>query len=105
MFLGGCSLFSAQIEVIGMVAGILTTGAFIPQVVKTYLTRSTKDLSLSWLALTNLGILLWLTYGWLLQAWPIIVANLVSLILMSAQLIMKLVFSRQQTLTLPLEQD
>jgi MtN3 and saliva related transmembrane protein len=69
------------IDLIGSVAGILTTVAFIPQVVKTWRTRSTRDISLAMWLLFWLGVATWTVYGVLLQAWPIIIANVVTLCL------------------------
>jgi MtN3 and saliva related transmembrane protein len=67
------------IVVIGLLAGAFTTTAFVPQVVKTLRTRSTKDISLGMFAVTAVGLVLWLTYGVLAGAAPVIVANAISL--------------------------
>ncbi len=78
------------IDVLGSVAGILTTLAFVPQVVKTWKTRSAKDLSLAMILTFWLGILLWLIYGIYIRAMPIIVANAVTLVLEGSILWFKL---------------
>ena len=62
----------------------------MPQVVKTWRTRSAADISLQMFAIMTLGTALWLAYGIILTDWPIIGANGVSLALTSAILILKL---------------
>jgi MtN3 and saliva related transmembrane protein len=66
-------------DLIGILAGILTTSAFLPQVVKTIRTKSTKDISLGMFSVTATGLALWLTYGILAGALPVIIANAFSL--------------------------
>lgn len=63
------------LELLGYAAGLLTTIAFFPQVLKTWRTRSTQDISLVMFSTFTLGVLLWAIYGVLLQSWPIIIAN------------------------------
>jgi len=67
------------IRILGYVAGTITTLAFVPQVVRSLRTRSTADLSLSWLSAFITGVALWLVYGILLREPPIIAANAVTL--------------------------
>jgi len=69
------------IDVVGSIAGALTTAAFIPQALKVYKTKHTKDLSLVMLAVFSLGVILWLYYGVLLVALPVIIANIITLFL------------------------
>lgn len=66
---------------VGSAAALLTTLAFVPQVVKTLRTRSTRDISLSMWVLFSSGVALWLVYGVLLDAWPVIAANAATLVL------------------------
>ena len=79
-------------EVIGSMAATLTTVSFIPQVWKIWQTRHTKDISLIMYAAFTCGVALWLVYGILLSAWPIIIANSITLLLSGAVLTMKLRF-------------
>jgi MtN3 and saliva related transmembrane protein len=74
----------------GVVAGILTTGAFMPQVIKSWRTRHTKDLSAGMLVLLTSGAALWLLYGIRLNDMPIIGANGVTLLLIIALIIAKI---------------
>jgi MtN3 and saliva related transmembrane protein len=79
---------------IGLIAGALTTIAFIPQVVKTYRSRSAKDLSLTMFLVFSIGILLWLVYGILINEWPVIIANAITLLLSLVLLSFKLTFKK-----------
>ncbi len=69
-----------QITILGLAAGTLTTIAFIPQLMKTWQTKSAKDVSFLMLITFNIGIFLWLVYGIYLQALPIILANGITLV-------------------------
>lgn len=66
--------------ILGFTAAICTTIAFIPQAVKVYKTKHTKDISLGMFSLLNLGFVLWLIYGIILNSYPIILANAVTII-------------------------
>jgi len=66
------------VELIGMVAGVLTTCAFFPQVVKTVKSRSTDDLSWTWLIMTICGVFLWLVYGVYINSASLVFANAVT---------------------------
>lgn len=81
-----------QIQLVGLLAGTLTTIAFLPQVVKTWKSRSAKDLSLGMFSLFCSGVALWLWYGIMVQDIPVIAANLVTLMLASTLLFFKLRF-------------
>ncbi len=67
------------ITLIGFTAAILTTIAFIPQALKTIKTKNTKDLSLPMYLILTTGILFWLIYGILINDFPIIAANSITL--------------------------
>ncbi len=75
---------------LGLIAGALTTAAFIPQVVKTWKSKHTLDISLGMFAIFSAGVLLWLLYGIQLGALPIILANGVTLVLSLTILVFKL---------------
>jgi MtN3 and saliva related transmembrane protein len=79
---------------LGLVAGSLTTLAFVPQVVKIWRTRSADDISTIMFLLFSTGVLLWLLYGIALNAPPIIVANGVTLVLALLVLVLKFRFRR-----------
>jgi MtN3 and saliva related transmembrane protein len=75
---------------VGLIAGWCTTLAFVPQVVKTWRTRSTSDISLGMFLVLVFGIILWLLYGLLIGDVPLIAANAVTLFLTAAILAFKL---------------
>ena len=77
------------ISIIGLVAAFLTTGAFVPQAVKTIKTKSTEDLSLATFSMMFTGTICWFTYGWLNDDLPIILANLIASFLTGTILILK----------------
>lgn len=76
--------------VLGTLAAIFTTIAFIPQVWHVVKTKSTKDISLTMFILFTLGVTFWLLYGVALGAMPVIVANTLVLILSAIILIYKI---------------
>ena len=78
------------VEIIGFAAAISTTIAFLPQAIKTWKTRRTKDLSIGLFSLLTIGVLLWLVYGILINSGPVIIANVFTFILASTILIFKL---------------
>ena len=75
---------------LGSFAGFCTTIAFLPQVLKVWRSRSARDISLGMYAIFTIGIFCWLAYGWMLAIWPIIIANIVTLVLVAALVVMKL---------------
>jgi len=79
-------------DLVGYIAATLTTLAFLPQLLKTWASRSARDVSLGTFLLFTTGVALWLVYGILAGAWPVIAANAVTLILAGMILAMKLRF-------------
>ena len=79
-------------EAIGVVAAVLTTISFIPQVWHSFKTRDVSGISLGMYSVFTVGIALWLVYGILLMAWPLIMANGITLSFAIAILVMKLRF-------------
>lgn len=77
---------------IGLIAGFCTTIAFLPQVIKTWKSRSAKDISLGMYAVFCTGVLLWLSYGFLINDLPIIITNLITIVLAASILYFKLSF-------------
>ena len=78
------------IEIIGTAAASLTTLSFLPQAIKVIRTKHTKDLSLPMYTLFTLGVALWLTYGILINNFPIILANGITVILAALILLYKI---------------
>ena len=77
-------------DLLGFVAGTLTTMAFWPQLQKTWATKSAGDVSLGMLIIFSTGVALWLCYGLVLHSWPIILTNVVTLGMTIAILALKL---------------
>lgn len=68
-------------EIAGFVAGILTTSAFLPQLIKIIKSRHTKDLSILTYVIFCSGIVIWIFYGIALKSLPIIIFNVITLLL------------------------
>ena len=75
---------------IGYLAALLTTVAFVPQALHTLRSRDTRGISLAMYAIFTVGVGCWLAYGLLLDSWPMILANIVTLGLSAAILALKL---------------
>jgi MtN3 and saliva related transmembrane protein len=78
------------ISLIGFSAAACTTLAFLPQVIKSLRLKETRDLSLPMCILMTTGIALWLAYGILTQDLPITIANIISVVLMTTLLVLKI---------------
>lgn len=81
-------------DAIGFSAAFLTTASFVPQVWHTFRTRDVSGISLAMYCAFTLGVALWLVYGLSLGAWPVVVANTITLMLALAILVMKLRYGR-----------
>lgn len=79
-------------DFIGYLAASLTTLSFVPQAWHTFRTRDVSGISLGMYSAFTGGAALWLVYGLLLGAWPVVVANAITLALAAAILMMKLRF-------------
>jgi MtN3 and saliva related transmembrane protein len=77
-------------DIIGFAAACLTTASFVPQVWHTFRTKDVSGISLGMYACFTLGVFLWLVYGLVVGAWPIVVANAITLALALSILVMKL---------------
>lgn len=87
---------NAMDDLIGYLAASLTTLSFLPQALHTFRTRDVSGISLGMYTLFTSGVALWLAYGLLLGAWPLIAANGLTLALALAILVMKLRYSRRR---------
>jgi MtN3 and saliva related transmembrane protein len=77
-------------ELIGIIAGVLTTIAFLPQAIKIWRSKSARDVSLSMFVCFCTGVVLWVIYGFMLGAFPVILANVVTLCIAATILVFKL---------------
>lgn len=78
------------LTILGLTAGFCTTLAFLPQVLKTWRTRSTADISLGMFSVLVFGIVLWLIYGAMMGDLPLVASNTVTLILAGTILLLKI---------------
>jgi len=78
------------LELVGLIAAVLTTGAFVPQVYKLYKTKSTADVSLTMYSSLFIGVMLWLYYGFQKESIPIILANAITGLLILTVIFLKL---------------
>ena len=78
-----------SVDLIGYLAAILTTVAFVPQALTSWRTRDLSGVSLPMYSIFTAGVAMWLAYGVMLASWPIIVANAVTLALSGAVLVLK----------------
>ena len=86
---------STFVTVVGLAAAVCTTGAILPQLVKAWTTGQTDDISMNMLLVLASGLALWVAYGVLKADIVIILANGISLILISGLLCLKMMHLRQ----------
>jgi MtN3 and saliva related transmembrane protein len=84
---------------LGLLAGALTTGAWLPQIVRTWRTRSAGDISWGYLAAMGLGFVLWLLYGVAADSVAVAVTNVVGLVLVASLAAVKVRADEPLTLT------
>jgi MtN3 and saliva related transmembrane protein len=78
------------INVLGLIAGTLTTIAFLPQLHKTWTSKSAKDVSSVMMITFCIGVFLWFVYGLAIHAMPVVVSNAVTLVLALLILVLKI---------------
>ena len=83
-------------DIFGYFAAILTTAAFLPQLIKTLKTKKADDVSLTTLIMFNAGVLSWIIYGYKISSTPILIANLITLVINLLILISKIYFSKMK---------
>ena len=86
-----------NVDIFGYLAAVLTTAAFLPQLIKTLKTKKADDVSLTTLIMFIIGVLSWVIYGYQISSTPILIANLITLILNLLILISKIFFSKTLT--------
>ena len=75
---------------IGLIAGVCTTIAYVPQAIKVIKTKHTKDISLATYLMLTIGVFLWLVYGISVKDLPVAIANSITFIFASIILILKI---------------
>ena len=88
-------MITFNIESFGYFAAILTTLAFLPQLIKTLKTRKAEDVSLITLVMFLTGVFSWIIYGYKISSTPILIANIITFILNLLILIFKITFSKK----------
>jgi len=83
-----------NVDIFGYFAAIFTTIAFLPQLIKTLITKKAEDVSLTTLIMFIVGVLSWIIYGYEISSKPILVANVITLILNLLILTSKIYFSK-----------
>jgi len=81
---------------VGSVAAVCTTGAFVPQVVRVWRLKSAGEISLTTFSVFALGTLVWLIYGLLIGSIPVILANGVTLVLALTIVMLKVTYDRNE---------
>ena len=84
-------------DIVGSLAAILTTISFLPQAWHSFKTKDVSGVSLGMYSVFTVGVALWLVYGLLLRAWPIVVANVITLALAVAILGMRVAYGRARS--------
>ena len=84
------------VDFLGLAAATLTTGCFVPQVVRLWRTRNAEGISLVTFAAFSAGVALWLGYGLILGSWPIILSNVITLFLTFAIIVLTVRFRRKE---------
>lgn len=77
-------------ELIGLLAGLLTTISLIPQVRHSLRTRDLAGVSLHMYLLYTIGVALWALYGLDIGSWPVLITNMITFVLASIVLALKL---------------
>ena len=88
-------MYSLNIEFFGYFAAILTTAAFLPQLIKTLKTKKADDVSLITLIMFICGVGSWIIYGYAISSIPVLIANIITFILNLFILISKIYYSRK----------
>ena len=84
-----------NIEIFGYFAAVLTTIAFIPQLLKTFISKKAEDVSLTTLIMFLTGVGSWIIYGFRINSKPILIANIITFILNLLILIFKLNYTKK----------
>ena len=79
-----------MVTLLGLLAGLMTTVAFVPQVIKTWRTQATHDISLTTFAIFTTGVFAWLVYGIVIEDAPLVMANAVTFVLAGTILYLKI---------------
>ncbi len=82
---------------VGVAAALCSMSSFVPQVLKILREKDASSVSLRMYVVTVTGFALWTAYGFMLQSWPLIGSNVISLVLSGAVLVLKLRYGEGET--------
>lgn len=85
---------SQTTDLIGAIAGTLTTISFVPQVMRVFKTRQTRDISMTMMLLFSLGVAMWVAFGYLVDSMPVVWTNAMTLVLALTIVAAKVRFDR-----------
>ncbi len=85
-----------DIEIIGVIAAILTTSGFIPQLYKTIKTKNVEGVSLVMFLILFVGIIFWLIYGFLIDSFAIKMANIFSGIIVFSIILLRIIYKKKR---------
>ena len=85
-----------NIEVIGIIAAVLTTFGFVPQVFKSFRTKNVEGISLTMYLAMFIGLIFWLIYGFLIDSFAIKLANIVSGILVFTLIVLRIIYKNKE---------
>ena len=80
----------------GFVAAFLTTVAFLPQLIRTFTTKSADDVAFAMLITFLVGLVFWIIYGWQTHSPPVIIANIITFILNFSILVLKFIYQKRE---------
>ncbi len=83
-------------EIIGIIAAVLTTFGFVPQVFKSFRTKNVEGISLTMYLAMFIGLIFWLIYGFLIDSFAIKLANIVSGILVFTLIVLRIIYKNKE---------
>ncbi|MCL2144617.1 MAG: SemiSWEET transporter [Endomicrobia bacterium] len=86
-----------SIEIVGLAAGVFATIAFVPQVYKTWKSKSAKDVSMHMFLIFITGVTLWIIYGAVKKIPAVMISNIIIFILAALQIFLKIKYDRNKT--------
>ena len=82
----------ANLEIVGYIAGFLVSIALSPQLIKTWRTKSTKDISVTWTLILMIGLILWIIYAIINKILPLMIFGIIELLMVFSLFVMKLAY-------------
>ena len=92
-------------DLVGSAAAVCTTVSFLPQLIRVWRLKSARDISITMFLVFSVGLVLWLVYGVITNAWPIIMANAVTLALSMGILVLKMRYDRRSAVAVRTEAE